>query len=53
MKLRVIMRAIRAHKFGGPEVLQVEETKIPVPNANEVGLRIHGLVPQLPSLSNH
>ncbi|XP_055342733.1 quinone oxidoreductase-like [Paramacrobiotus metropolitanus] len=38
--LRSIMRAIRVHKFGGPEVLQVETAQIPRPEANEVLVKV-------------
>jgi NADPH:quinone reductase len=35
------MRAIRVHKFGGPEVLKLEEVATPKPSAGEVVVRIH------------
>ena len=35
------MKAIRAHSFGGPEVLQLEELDDPVPGAGEVVVDVH------------
>ena len=35
------MKAIRVHKFGGPEVLKFEEVTTPKPSAGEVLVRIH------------
>lgn len=35
------MKAIRVHTFGGPEVLTVEETPDPRPEAGEVLVRLH------------
>jgi len=35
------MKAIRVHKFGGPEVLQLEEVATPMPAAGQVLVRIH------------
>jgi len=35
------MKAIVVRKYGGPEVLQVEEVPIPKPGKNEVLIRIH------------
>jgi len=35
------MKAIRVHKFGGPEVLKLEEVATPKPPAGEVLVRIH------------
>jgi NADPH2:quinone reductase len=35
------MKAIRVHKFGGPEVLKLEEAATPKPSAGEVLVRIH------------
>jgi len=35
------MKAIRAHQFGGPEVLRLEDVPDPQPEAGEVLVRIH------------
>jgi alcohol dehydrogenase len=35
------MKAITAHEFGGPEVLQIEEIDKPVPKENEVLIEVH------------
>ena len=35
------MKAIRAHSFGGPEVLQLEELDDPVPGDGEVVVDVH------------
>ncbi|HEX4265574.1 MAG TPA: NADP-dependent oxidoreductase [Verrucomicrobiae bacterium] len=35
------MKAIQIHKFGGPEVLKLEDVPRPEPGANEVQVRIH------------
>jgi NADPH2:quinone reductase len=35
------MRAIRVHKFGGPEVLQLEDVPDPRPGPGQVAVRIH------------
>ena len=35
------MKAIRIHRFGGPEVMQVDEVPIPEPRDDEVLLRVH------------
>lgn len=32
-------RIVRYHQFGGPEVLQLDETEVPVPSAGEVRVR--------------
>jgi NADPH:quinone reductase len=37
----VIMRAIRIHGYGGPEVMQLEELPMPVPGAGQVRVRVH------------
>jgi NADPH:quinone reductase len=37
------MKAIRAHEFGGPEVLRVEEVPTPRPGPNEVLVRMHAI----------
>ncbi len=36
-----VMRAIRIHGYGGPEVMQVEEFPVPVPRAGQAVVRIH------------
>jgi NADPH:quinone reductase-like Zn-dependent oxidoreductase len=35
------MKAIRLHKFGGPEVLHYDEVPIPEPKSGEVLIRVH------------
>ena len=35
------MKAIRVHKFGGPEVMQIEEVPTPNPAASQVLVKIH------------
>jgi NADPH:quinone reductase len=35
------MKAIRVHKFGGPEVMQIEELPTPKPAAGQVLVKIH------------
>ena len=35
------MRAAVAHRFGGPEVMAVEEVRKPVPKADELLVRVH------------
>ncbi|MFC6221904.1 NADP-dependent oxidoreductase [Hymenobacter artigasi] len=35
------MKAVRIHAFGGPEVLQVEETARPVPAADEILIKLY------------
>ncbi len=35
------MKAIRVHKFGGPEVLQLDEIDGPVPGPGEVVVKVH------------
>ncbi len=37
------MRAIRVHKFGGPEVLQLEDVPEPRPGPGQVVVRIHAV----------
>jgi len=37
------MKAIRVHKFGGPEVLQIEELPDPKPGPGEVLVRVHAV----------
>jgi len=37
------MKAIRVHKFGGPEVLQLEEVADPKPGEGQVLVRIHAV----------
>src|SRR5258708_36772416 len=40
-KSRMRMRAIRIHRFGGPEVLDLEDVPVPQPRENELLVRIH------------
>ena len=35
------MKAIRIHRFGGPEVLELDEVPVPRPGENELLVRIH------------
>jgi NADPH:quinone reductase-like Zn-dependent oxidoreductase len=35
------MKAVRIHKFGGPEVLQYEEIPVPTINSDEILIRVH------------
>src|SRR6202158_4625112 len=35
------MKAIRVHEFGGPEVLKLEETPTPKPDAGQVLVKVH------------
>ncbi|MGY3088205.1 NADPH:quinone reductase-like Zn-dependent oxidoreductase [Hymenobacter sp. UYAg731] len=35
------MKAVRIHAFGGPEVLQIEETARPVPAADEILIKVY------------
>lgn len=37
------MKAIRAHQFGEPEVLQIEEVPTPQPGPTQVLIRVHGV----------
>jgi NADPH:quinone reductase len=37
------MRAIRIHKTGGPEVLQLDEVELPAPGATQVRVRNHAI----------
>ncbi|MEU1391855.1 MULTISPECIES: NADP-dependent oxidoreductase [unclassified Nonomuraea] len=36
-----MMKAIRVHEIGGPEVLRLEEVPVPVPKPGEVLVRVH------------
>ena len=36
-----LMKAIRIHNYGGPEVLQYEDAPRPEPGAGEVLIRVH------------
>lgn len=38
-----VMKAIRQHKFGGPEVLVYEDAPIPELNAGEVRVKVHAI----------
>ena len=38
-----MMKAVRLHEFGGPEVLRYEEAPRPVPGAGEVLVRVHAV----------
>src|SRR5438270_10582642 len=38
-----IMKAIRVHQFGGPEVLLLEQVPTPQPGPGEVLVRMHGI----------
>lgn len=37
------MRAVRVHKYGGPEVLTIDEVPIPEPNAGEARVKIEAI----------
>lgn len=37
----MLMKAIRYHKYGSPDVLQLEEVEIPVPKENQVLIKVH------------
>ena len=34
-------RGVRIHRFGGPEVLQMEDLPMPTPRGDEVVVRVH------------
>src|SRR5690349_21342981 len=38
-----LMKAIRVHEFGGPEVLQLEEVPTPRPGPGQVLVRMHAI----------
>ena len=38
--LIVEMKAVRIHRFGGPEVIRIEDIPKPVPNAGEVVVKV-------------
>jgi NADPH:quinone reductase-like Zn-dependent oxidoreductase len=35
-----MIRSVRIHEFGGPEVLRIEEVEVEEPSAGEVGIRV-------------
>src|SRR5688572_32336582 len=37
------MKAVRIHRFGGPEVLEIDEVSVPEPQDDEVLLKIHAV----------
>src|SRR5262245_3291672 len=37
------MKAIRVHRFGGPEVLQLEDVSNPAPGPGQVLMKIHAI----------
>lgn len=39
--MSTMMKAVRLHEFGGPQVLRYEEAPCPVPGAGEVLVRVH------------
>src|ERR1043165_1616119 len=39
--MKIIMKAIRIHSYGGPEVLAQVEMQRPAPGANEVLIKVH------------
>src|SRR5882762_6011243 len=39
--MKMIMKAIRIHSYGGPEVLAQVEMQRPTPGANEVLIKVH------------
>lgn len=38
-----VMKAVRQHEFGGPQVLKYEDAPVPVPAAGEVLIRVHAV----------
>ncbi len=38
-----MMKTVRLHEFGGPEVLRYEEAPIPKPKPGEVLVRVHAV----------
>jgi NADPH:quinone reductase-like Zn-dependent oxidoreductase len=36
-----VMKAIRIHRFGDPEVIELDEVPVPRPGENELPVRIH------------
>src|SRR5258708_15826140 len=36
-----MMKAMRIHRFGGPEVMDIEEVPVPQPQADELLVRVH------------
>ena len=38
-----MMKAIRFHEFGGPEVLQYDDVPVPAPQPGEVRIRVHAV----------
>jgi D-arabinose 1-dehydrogenase-like Zn-dependent alcohol dehydrogenase len=38
------MKAVRIHKYGGPEVLQYEHAPRPKPKRGEILIRVHAAV---------
>ena len=39
--MKMIMKAIRIHQYGGPEVLAQVETQRPTPGPNELLIKVH------------
>ena len=39
--MKIIMKAIRIHQYGGPEVLAQVEMQRPAPGVNEVLIKVH------------
>ena len=35
------MKAVRIHEFGGPEVMRIEEVERPVPQADEILVKMY------------
>ena len=41
MTQKEMMKAVRIHAYGGPEVLQYEDLPRPQPKSNEILVRVH------------
>jgi NADPH:quinone reductase-like Zn-dependent oxidoreductase len=41
MTAKALMKAVRIHAYGGPDVLRLEEVERPEPRANEIMVRVH------------
>ena len=41
--MTAVMKAVRLHEFGGPEVLRYDDVPVPEPTAGEVLVRVHAV----------